>query len=122
MMTDLLPCPFCGGKNLLTTTNEFGGFCLTCANCDAVGPPSEYDPQQMRDAWNTRADHVNELIAAALGQCGLLDEATFDARAALAARDKRVREEALREAAKVVHDDWGWDETGSAEKAILALI
>lgn len=52
----LLPCPFCGGEKLLTTTNEFGGFCFTCENCDVVGPPSDYDPQQMREAWNTRAD------------------------------------------------------------------
>lgn len=52
----LLPCPFCGGEKMLTTTNEFGGFCLTCENCDAVGPPSEYDPEQMREAWNTRSD------------------------------------------------------------------
>ena len=35
---------------------------------------------------------------------------------------KQAREEAWREAAEVVHDDWGWDEPGSAEKAILALI
>ena len=33
-----------------------------------------------------------------------------------------AREEALREAAQVVHDDWGWDEPGSSEKSILALI
>jgi Lar family restriction alleviation protein len=52
----LLPCPFCGGEKMLTTTNEFGGYCLTCDNCEAVGPPSEYDPEQMREAWNTRAD------------------------------------------------------------------
>lgn len=55
MMTTLKPCPFCGGDKLLTTTNEYGGFCLTCESCDAVGPPSEYDPKAMQRAWNTRA-------------------------------------------------------------------
>lgn len=63
-MNDLLPCPFCGGQKLLITTNEHGGFCLTCENCDAIGPPSEYDPAQMREAWNTRADHVDSLLKA----------------------------------------------------------
>lgn len=54
-MSDLLPCPFCAGKNLFVTTNQSGGFCLTCKSCDAVGPPAEYEPEQMREAWNTRA-------------------------------------------------------------------
>lgn len=58
----LLPCPFCGAEKMLTTTNEFGGFCLTCENCDAVGPPSEYDPEQMREAWNTRAAMLSPTV------------------------------------------------------------
>jgi transcription elongation factor Elf1 len=52
----LLPCPFCGGENLLVTTDEYGGFCLNCENCGTVGPPSEYEPEQMRREWNTRSD------------------------------------------------------------------
>jgi Lar family restriction alleviation protein len=51
----LLPCPFCGGEERLITSNEFGGFCISCESCNAVGPPSEYDPEEMREAWNTRA-------------------------------------------------------------------
>ena len=53
---ELKPCPFCGGKNLYAGYNEFGGLVTLCANCEAHGPSSEAEKDQILSAWNTRAD------------------------------------------------------------------
>ena len=56
---ELKPCPFCGGKKLYAEYNEFGGLVVLCANCEAHGPSSEADKEQILAAWNTRADLCN---------------------------------------------------------------
>jgi len=58
-------------------------------------------------------------VAARLADPG--DVLVYDARAALAARDKRVREEALREAAEQVNRNLG-KPAHHAHAAVLALI
>ena len=56
-MTELKPCPFCGGNNIevmrvftVKSRYEFEVFCLTCK---AAGP-SGYRPDEAIDAWNRR--------------------------------------------------------------------
>lgn len=107
----------------------------------------ECEKQYFCDVEYTRTDHVNELIAAAYEDAASMIETSTttkyhqaqcvrartpdDARAALAARDKRVREEALREAAaidldvEVRNDCWrhaALDTEEAYRKAVLALI
>lgn len=54
-MNELLPCPFCGSKDL--ETNRAGealdGFCVQCNSCSAEGPfrPTEAEAEQ---DWNKR--------------------------------------------------------------------
>lgn len=51
MVTELLPCPFCG-KNSVSV----GGLVpwVECELCGACGPPAAYEDQAC-EAWNTRA-------------------------------------------------------------------
>ena len=56
---ELKPCPFCGGKKLYAGYNEFGGLVTLCANCEAHGPSSEADKEQILAAWNTRAEALD---------------------------------------------------------------
>lgn len=55
-MSDLLPCPFCGGNRLSEGCNEYGGLCTICDGCNAMGPASEPDFAEVVAAWNRRAD------------------------------------------------------------------
>ena len=61
---DLLPCPFCGGTELLPSVN--GAYCLStsCEGCVAFGHSCGIDEDADRKckevvakAWNTRADN-----------------------------------------------------------------
>ena len=57
MMTNLKPCPFCGGEAVLTKIlNNF--WMPQCRNnlCMAGDEPNDYDrKEQAIKAWNTRA-------------------------------------------------------------------
>ena len=64
-MSELKPCPFCGGNNL-----ESGGddkyVGVRCRDCEAVGP-NHYITYPHAHDWNTRPtdDRVSKLVEAA---------------------------------------------------------
>lgn len=58
---NLLPCPFCGSRNVQTTTAYFGGFVqcyVKCLSCEANGPypVTTGDEREAVVLWNTRRD------------------------------------------------------------------
>lgn len=48
-MTELLPCPFCGGEAELS----YCGW-VSCHNCGCDGPYTGDSPDEAAAAWNTR--------------------------------------------------------------------
>lgn len=54
---EFMPCPFCGGSELILILSEQYGGCLSvvCENCGV-----EHD----KAGWNTRADKVEGLVRA----------------------------------------------------------
>lgn len=50
MTADLLPCPFCGGKNMRYEPTEQSIFCIRCG---ATGPYKHF-PYSPDEIWNTR--------------------------------------------------------------------
>lgn len=58
-MTDLKPCPFCGGEVEIVGINNGNPFTVWCENCGLeFGTGKEYYLCQVIDAWNRRADNV----------------------------------------------------------------
>ena len=60
-MTELLPCPFCGGEARETSPEERGDeyWRITCASCGArIGGTNR---RMNREAWNTRAERTCEI-------------------------------------------------------------
>ena len=66
-MSELVPCPFCGGEGKLTYFGDGTGgqlVAVTCVyGCEAAGPSFYYDPggrtqeqaeSEAADAWNHR--------------------------------------------------------------------
>ena len=57
-MSDLEPCPFCGGEaELYEADGNEGPYMGCCRSCDASGTVLR-DKAEAIAAWNTRADHV----------------------------------------------------------------
>ena len=61
-MTDLLPCPFCGGEAERIETDEgkddpnFGGSVIQCSQCLASSHVEFGFKENLASAWNTRSD------------------------------------------------------------------
>ncbi len=65
-MSDLMPCPFCGGSaDRITITDEdevsnVGGDVICCTKCDSCTRVFFGEKEGIEDAWNTRADLATE--------------------------------------------------------------
>lgn len=64
-MAALKPCPFCGGRDLCETQEEYGKLLVFCNTCESSGPCVEPNHQyfemgfndcyyEARDKWNER--------------------------------------------------------------------
>lgn len=62
-MTDMKPCPFCGGKPELGSYSRFGNWIVVCSKCEAETQIYETE-QEAIEAWNTRQveDELNKEI------------------------------------------------------------
>ena len=88
-MTELLPCPFCGGEAQPTAHLTYSWFAPTCKSCGVRGPSVRIGngatPQQMRELldradalWNTRSsadcsNNLHVLTALADDACELME-------------------------------------------------
>lgn len=57
-MSELKPCPFCGGSPTAIETHPGRGE-LYCGNCDVVlGGNNAMTPDELTEAWNTRSERT----------------------------------------------------------------
>ena len=54
-MTELKPCPFCGGKANLAQTVRTGFWYIICRNCD-IATLQYSSAEKARRVWNRRAN------------------------------------------------------------------
>ncbi|TQE96697.1 MAG: hypothetical protein FKY71_16485 [Spiribacter salinus] len=144
---ELLPCPFCGHEAKLFNTEMPNCAFVQCQKCKASSDDRHIE--RAVSAWNTRADHALSLVAEAVERASLVPmerlargDSTMpgnigaaiqhltpsDALAAREADRKRVRDEALREAAAIAkrYDEasgcMDCTDTANIHREILALI
>jgi Lar family restriction alleviation protein len=58
-MSELKPCPFCGGTNITHFTNvtgDYGGHELECNTCGANPCEQEHTYEDAKLKWNTRGE------------------------------------------------------------------
>lgn len=57
-MSELKPCPFCGGEARITFISfPFGNrYHVCCSDCGATTGPLVASPKNAEKAWNRRAD------------------------------------------------------------------
>lgn len=60
-MSDLKPCPFCGGRNQRVKSSGRWGYFVSCACC-AVGPSAQSREDAIA-AWNTRKQPEQEQLS-----------------------------------------------------------
>lgn len=60
-MSELKPCPFCGGEDNLHTCNTYNHHHVQCSNCGARGSRCGTTAEAV-EAWNTRHERTCELI------------------------------------------------------------
>lgn len=60
MTTELLPCPYCGGKNLTVIIDEYFD-AVACRDCESSGPTGKNARDAIK-AWNKRQVATNERI------------------------------------------------------------
>ena len=71
-MSELLPCPFCGNKEIDEYEGDYGNgvYCMTCGammgeqihTCDFVYTGDRITYEQARQAWNTRAERTCRML------------------------------------------------------------
>lgn len=72
-MSDLLPCPFCGGENVSLSES---GLWVMCDNCEGDGPTAASGLcKTPREGWNRRAPADPALLALAKLAAKLFDRA-----------------------------------------------
>lgn len=58
-MTELKPCPFCGGEAELNLL--LGNYCVTCKSCmGAIFPAAGMTEEEAIELWNRRAGEKSE--------------------------------------------------------------
>lgn len=63
-MAELLPCPFCGGTDIILNgywCADFKGFYARCLNCEVSGTPKGTKRSAIK-AWNTRTQKEGEQV------------------------------------------------------------
>ena len=66
-MTELLPCPFCGGEAHIVGGDDFFYNVVQCCNCHATASGRYETEAEAIAAWNTRAERTCRNISRKLG-------------------------------------------------------
>jgi Lar family restriction alleviation protein len=77
-MTNLKPCPFCGGEAGVVANRPFPDAYVQCGECDAEGPVSASEAAAV-NAWNRRV--VDPALAAAEARAEKAEAALREAKA-----------------------------------------
>lgn len=80
-MSDLKPCPFCGGEAKMNSRKSWG-YRAECQSCDATAPRYYSSAKVAAHAWNTRATPTLSAIAE-LPEVRAMRDALDDCRSAL---------------------------------------
>ena len=56
-MSELKPCPFCGGEALIDIYGAEGTYKVICDDCGSTGG-TRYEEAEAIKAWNSRADKI----------------------------------------------------------------